>query len=84
MAEVAIPVSHRDRSAVIAGGGVGLETGELAAAAGGLERGGGGLEVREEGDQPVGAGVMAVSVPIRMSARRVLRFGLGCVLGCGG
>lgn len=84
MAQVTIPVSHRDRSAVVTGGGVTLKTGELAAAAGGLERGGGGLEVREEGDQPVGAGVMAVSVAIRMSVRRVLRFGLGGVLGAGG
>jgi hypothetical protein len=84
VAQVAIPVSHRDRSAVVAGGGVTLKTGELAVAAGGLERGGGALEVREEGDQPVGAGVMAVSVAVRMSVRRVLRFGLGGVLGAGG
>lgn len=81
MTQVAVPISHRDRSAVVAGGGVGLKTGELAAAAGGLERGGGGLEVREEGDQPVGAGVMAVSVAVRVSVRRVLRFHRGGVLG---
>lgn len=87
MAQVAVPVSHCDRSAVVAGGGVTLKAGELAVAAGGLERGRRGLEVREEGDQPVGAGVMAVSVAVavrlsvRLSVRRVLRFRRGRVLG---
>ena len=33
MAEVAVAVSDRDRSASVAGGGVGLEAGELLAAA---------------------------------------------------
>lgn len=35
VAQVAIPVSHRDRSAAVAGGGVLLERGELLAADGG-------------------------------------------------